>query len=85
MAKRMPESQELGKECCLKTKLLDVFKLGQKHLCSLFTETVKMIFVKCSDAFFFEADTCLAPERDEPLQGHCQETEGLGNSSARKP
>lgn len=80
-----PESQELGNDCCLKKRLLDFFKLGQNHFCSLFTEIVKMIYLKCSEAFFFEADTCLAPGKDEPLQWHCQGTEGLGSSSAGNP
>ena len=44
-----------------------------------------MIYLKCSEAFFFDADTCLAPGKDEPLQRHCQGTEGLGSSSAGKP
>ncbi|KAK4832249.1 hypothetical protein QYF61_021601 [Mycteria americana] len=49
------------------------------------TAIIKMIYLKCSEAFFFEADTCLAPGKGEPLQRHCQGTEGLGSSSAGKP
>lgn len=52
---------------------------------SLFTEIIKIIYLKCSEAFFFQADSCLASGKDEPLQWHCQWTEVLGSSAAGEP
>lgn len=72
-----PGSQELGNDCRLEKMLLVFFKLGQTHLCSLFAEIIKMVDPQCSEASFFEADTCLAPGRDDPLQRHCPGMEGL--------
>lgn len=46
----------------------------------MLTEVVKIIYPKCSEAFFLDADTWHL-EMMTPLQRHCQRT-GLGGSSA---